>query len=516
MNTCGDDILNLDLDPDVLIHLLGKLSLDNIPNDVSETLSSIENRTDEFVCNEIQACALIPNEESFQNNLFVINEQNNCVQQNVTISSQPDEKRKNSFLSSIGLVSDSCDPFLKTKNKKTVSTQDNVCKGHDNSLFKLESNKNQNESSLLQAECSTTAEPDNFKKKCSTSTSTNRYGQNTSFCSEPTSNSFNFFNMFNRGGQVFDIKLNDIDSIKSDIQKLPFHSLEETSNDSNDKYFHSDLVLNQECDSNDSSCNSLLSTKQCFDSSNKSSNSQDSGYDTSSSTVSPSPPLVNTQTFNSLEFLDDIYDEELENIVATIVEVENSITVIETARSYINVPVLKDAKNPEDHKEKILNFLKEPISSDSIPIANNTVSVANVVSSDISSGLLETKQLNFLNVEYVKRDTSPVSLHVKKKSSPHSRKSPLKAKDKLGYELKYASKKDLGHLVIFSKGNHSDMNKILKQIQDDEQTKKKIKVIHLIDKKLKRTAADDRENQKRRRLLSSKEENQYKDSYVKC
>ncbi|GFT70789.1 uncharacterized protein TNCV_3978451 [Trichonephila clavipes] len=504
MNTCGDDILDLDLDSDVLIQLLGKLSLDNIPNDVSETLSSLENRTEEFIFNEgagIQAYAQVSNEKSIQNCTDIANEQSSCVQQNIT--SEPDEERKNSFLSSIGLVTDSCDPFFKNRNKKLASSvQDNVNERYRDSLLKLESNKNENESFILPAECSTKAQDKSKKKFSSTTVSTNCNNSESS-----TSSSLSFFNMFKRGGQVFDIQLNSIESIKSNIQKLPFHSLDETSDDSNDKYYHSDPTLNQECDSNDSSCNSLLSTKQSFDSSSKSSNSQDSGYDTSSSTVSPSPPLVNTQTFNSFEFLDDIHDDDLESIVAVIVEVENSMTLLESAQCNVNVPVLKDAKNPEDHKEKILNFLKEPILFNSVPSAMEAVAA---VSSDKSAGLsLEDEKLNSLSVrDSIKREISPISCHANKKMTPHTKRSPHKAKDKLGFELKYASKNDLGHLAAASKTNHSERNKILKQIQDDEQTKKKIKVIHLIDKKLKRTAADDRENQKRRRLLSTKEENQ--------
>ncbi|GFR17604.1 uncharacterized protein TNCT_318351 [Trichonephila clavata] len=515
MNTCRDDILDLDLDSDVLIQLLGKLSLDNIPNDVSETLSSLENRTNEFIFNEgaeIQAYAQVSNEESIQNRTDIVNEHSSCVQQN--FFSQPDEERKNSFLSSVVLSTDSCDPLFKNRNKELASSvQDNVSEKYRDSLSKLESNKNENESFILPAECSTKAQDKSKKKFSSTTVSTNCYGGNNSKSS--TGKSLSFFNMFRRGGQVFNIQLNSIESIKSDIQKLPFHSLDETSDDSSDKYYHSDPTLNQECDSNDSLCNSLLSTKQSFDSSSKSSNSQDSGYDTSSSTVSPSPPLVNTQTFHSLEFLDDIHDDDLESIVAVIVEVENSMTPLESAGCNVNVPVLKDAKNPEDHKEKILNFLKEPISFHSVPSATEAVAV---VSSDKSAGVpSEAEKLNSLNVRGTsKREISPISCHANKKMTLHSKRFPYKAKDKLGFELKYASKNDLGHLAAASKTNHTERNKILKQIQDDEQTKKKIKVIHLIDKKLKRTAADDRENQKRRRLLSTKEENQYKDSYIKC
>ncbi|GFY59075.1 uncharacterized protein TNIN_415631 [Trichonephila inaurata madagascariensis] len=509
MNTCGDDILDLDLDSDVLIQLLGKLSLDNIPNDVSETLSSLENRTDEFIFNEgagIQAYAQVSNEENIQNRTDIANEQSSCVQQNVI--SEPDEESKNSFLSSIGLVTDSCDSLFKNRNKKLASSvQDNVNERYRDSLLK--SNKNENESFILPSECSTKAQDKSKKKFSSNTVSTNCNNSESS-----TSSSLSFFNVFRRGGQVFDIQLNSIESIKSNIQKLPFHSLDETSDDSNDKYYHSDPTLNQECDSNDSSCNSLLSAKQSFDSSSKSSNSQDSGYDTSSSTVSPSPPLINTQTFNSFEFLDDMHDDDLESIVAVIVEVENSITSLESAQCNVNVPVLKDAKNPEDHKKKIVNFLKEPILFHSVPSATEAVTA---VSSDKSVGLsLEDEKLSSLSVrDSIKREISPISCHANKRMAPHTKRSPHKAKDKLGFELKYASKNDLGHLAAASKANHSERNKILKQIQDDERTKKKIKVIHLIDKKLKRTAADDRENQKRRRLLSTKEENQYKDSYRK-
>ncbi|KAF8770744.1 hypothetical protein HNY73_018237 [Argiope bruennichi] len=508
MNSCGDDLLDLDFDPDVLIQLLGKLSLENIPSDISDTLSSLENRTDENECKNganAQNCILSLNGENCQIE-SVSKKQDSDVLQGATASPNLHEDDKSNFLPVLGLVSDISEALC--EHKRTESLLQCTASDNLNSLpNNLEHKENQNSSSDLSDDCSAAVQQQNkIKKDLKTSSyEVDDYKQNVPpwfSLDSVASKSFSYYPLFREQGKVFDIQLGDINNIKSELDKLPF-----LTSDNYQKSTHSDVAFNQECDSNDSSYDSLILPKQNFESASKSPTSLDSGYDTSS-TISPSPPLlVNTKTSDSPEHFDETSDEELENIVATIVEVENSLLLLEASPSSANVPVLKDAKNEEDHKERLLNFLKEPASVDS-------VQVSVIVSSDENSSPLGTFEESFH-----RKVASALNLNTTKRSPHSSRKSPLKAKDRiLGYELKYVSKNDNGHLVVFTKGKHFERNKILKQIQDDERrNQKKIKFIQIIDKRIKRTATDDRENnKKRRRLLSNKEEIQLKDVCLKC
>ncbi|GIY55943.1 uncharacterized protein CDAR_622041 [Caerostris darwini] len=403
------------LDPDLLIHLLGKLKLDSIPEDISDTLSSIENRTEENICNR-----------GFE-------------AQNLAI-----------------------DPVIENLQKQCHS------KGTKQSipLYKM---------------------------------------------SLPLLNQQR--------------KLNDSESIKSGLQRLPFLPYEEISGDGSDKSIHNDdtyiqeygntnslfsepstsslnrTVCIQENDSNDSTYDSLGFSKQNCNSLTKSISSQDSGYDTSS-TISPSPPFLSTETFNSDDFCHDEVDEQLESLLAGLVEVENSLLLPISPTNNSKVPVLKNAINPEDHKEKIVNFLKESPSIDSVQVS--------VILSNENSNTSETVE----NISE-KDDENSVDTSTCRKSPYSSKKSSFKAKDRiLGYEFKYASKDDDGQIFIYKKGSINEKNKILKQIQDNERVHK-IKLIRLLGRSLKRANDDDRENVKRRRLLSSKTSNkgtQLKDS----
>ncbi|CAL1282473.1 unnamed protein product [Larinioides sclopetarius] len=506
MNSCGDDLLDLDFDPDVLIQLLGKLSLENIPSDVSDTLSSLENRTDENGCNQdadVQNCVFNLNEGKCYVD-SVLKEHDCDVLQGATAAPELKEESKSNFLSVLGLVSESSEAIGKSKRTDSL-LQCTASNEHKSLQHHLEYKENQNPSSEFSADSSAIIHKQRKTKRDLKAAhyEADDYKQGVPpwfSVDSVTSKSFSFYSSFREQGKVFDIQLGDINSIKSELDKLPF-----LTSDDYQKPSHNDAAFTQECDSNDSSYDSLILPKQNFESASKSPTSLDSGYDTSS-TVSPSPPLVNTKTSDSNEHSDETSDDELENIVATIVEVENSLLLLEASPSSANVPVLKDAKNEEDHKERLLNFLKEPASVDS-------VQVSVIVSSDENSSPLGTIEENFS-----RNIASALNLNTTKRSYS-TRKSPLKAKDRiLGYELKYASKSDHGHLVVFTKGKQFERNKILKQIQDDERrSQKKIKFIQIIDKRIKRTASDERENnKKRRRLLSSKEEIQLKDACLKC
>ncbi|GIZ02718.1 uncharacterized protein CEXT_155281 [Caerostris extrusa] len=376
MNSNESDVLDVDFDPDLLIHLLGKLKLDSIPEDISDTLSSIENRAEENICDrgfEAQNLAIDPIIENLQNNA-IAREQNNYTSiQDVSTSSQSERKEV----------------------------------------------KIQKESSSLQAKYSTATQ---------------------------------------HGPSKEDI-YPACDSLDFHWQRFPF------SNTSSSRSFGCFPSLKKQGFSKQS-CNSLT----------KSISSQDSGYDTSS-TISPSPPFLSTETFNSDDFCHDEVDEQLESLLAGLVEVENTLLLPASPTNNSKVPVLTNAINPEEHKEKIVNFLKESPSIDSVQVS--------VILSNENSYTSETVE----NISEKDDENSAMSLNMLQKD-------------------------DDGQIFIYKKGSINEKNKILKQIQDNERVHK-IKLIRLLGRSLKRANDDDRENVKRRRLLSSKTSNkgtQLKDS----
>lgn len=441
MNCDGEDILNVDIDPDFLISLVGKLSLTNIA-DITETLQSIENNTDaaELKNGACSSSASLEyydisafKQQSIENNIdaasLEANLKNDACSSSASVqyydisafnpprdsscSGSSNKESKDGFLSSIGLLSAS---HSTTEAKHNPLPQDNFI-DDDAGLWMVAlgcDSKTNNEScrakeKLVSGKDLPSKRKDHIKKTSEVNIQENgtcdnveSQWQDLSFLSGasfPHKSVNSLQDVFSQRGMVYDIQLSDIGGtlkLPSDIDEetVPQNSLPP--------------------DSDNAHCLPQSDTNE--DSVDESVCSPDSGMGTSPcpSAVSPYSPSADCEHSDDSEEYDRLYEEDLEMLLAELIEIENSLRYVEVPQSTANVPVLRDAKNREDYIDNILNFLKEPVLNDQLPLFEE----------DDRPGFPELLVENI-----VKSGFKSSSKHIKK-SSPRSKKH------KLGLEFK--------------------------------------------------------------------------------